>query len=113
MKEKIIIVAHWIVALLAFLSFLWLDYKLIVVGILIYWLQILIFGACVLSIAQFKTKESTFLGYYLNMLLNKLKLKKLTIKQQKIVFRYIEPAIIMIFAIILQIVLKWKPLFKI
>ena len=63
MKEKAIIVLHWLIAILAFFSFLWLDYKLIIVGILLYWLQIFIFGACVLSIAQFKTRESTFLGF--------------------------------------------------
>ena len=113
MKEKIIIIMHWLVAVLAFSSFLWLDYKLILVGLLIYWLQILIFGACVLSIAQFKTKESTFLGFYLNKLLKIFKVRELTLKQQQILLRYITPAIIVGLAIIFQVIFKWNPLIMI
>lgn len=113
MKEKAIITLHWIVAILAFFSFVWLDYKLIVVGILVYWLQILIFGACVLSIAQFKTNKSVFLGYNLNKLLKKLKHKELTLKQQQIIVRFVEPAIIIILAIVLQIIFKINPLIMI
>lgn len=110
MKERILIIVHMIIAILAATSFIWLDYKILLIGILLFWLQILVFGSCVLTIAQFKNKDTVFIGVYLNKILRYFNFKELTIKQQKIFVRYIEPAIILLLALILQVIFKIKPL---
>lgn len=81
MKEKFLIIVHMIIALLAATSFIWLDYKILLICILLFWLQILIFGSCVLPIAQFKNKDKVFISIYLNKALHHFNLKELTIKQ--------------------------------
>lgn len=110
MKDKIMTITHMLVAILAATSFLWLDIKYLIIGLVIYWLQILIFDSCVLSIAQFKNKDTVFLGIYINKLFKKLHIKELTIKQQKIFMRYIEPLMILLLAIIFQVILKFNTL---
>ncbi len=110
MKNKIITIVHLLIAILAFFSFLWLDIRLLLIGLAIYWLQLLIFDSCILSIAQFKNKDTVFMGIYINKLLRKLKIKELTIKQQKIFMRYIEPIIILLLAILFQIVFHFNTL---
>lgn len=110
MKDKIMTITHMLVAILTATSFLWLDIKYLIIGLVIYWLQILIFDSCVLSIAQFKNKDTVFLGIYINKLFKKLHIKELTIKQQKKFMRYIEPLMILLLAIIFQAILKFNTL---
>lgn len=110
MKDKIMTITHMLVAIFAATSFLWLDIKYLIIGLVIYWLQILIFDSCVLSIAQFKNKDTVFLGIYINKLFKKLGIKELSIKQQKIFMRYIEPLMILILAIVFQLILKFNTL---
>lgn len=110
MKDKIITIIHMLIAVLAATSFLWLNIKFLAIGLILYWLQILIFDSCVLSIAQFKNKDTVFMGIYINKLMRKLGLKEWTIKQQKAFMRIIEPLIILSLAILFQIILKWPTL---
>ncbi len=110
MKDKIITYLHLLIFILAATSFLWLNIKALIVGLVLYWLQILIFNSCILSIAQFKNKDTVFMGNYINKLMRKLKLKEWTIKQQKIFMRVIEPLAIVTLAIIFQIIFKWPTL---
>ncbi len=110
MKDKLITIIHMLIFVLAATSFLWLDIRLLLIGLTLYWLQIIIFDSCVLSIVQFKNKDTVFMGIYINKLLRKLNMKELTIKQQKIFMRYIEPIIILILAVIYQVILKFNTL---
>lgn len=110
MKEKILTIIHLTIALLAATSFLWLDIKYILIALILYYLQLIFVGSCVLSVAQFKNKDTVFLGIYINKLLRLLHLKELSLKQQKIFMRYIEPVLILLLAIILQVLLDYKPL---
>lgn len=72
MKDKIITIIHMLIAVLAATSFLWLNIKFLAVGLTLYWLQILIFDSCVLSIAQFNNKDTVFMGIYINKLMRNL-----------------------------------------
>lgn len=110
MKDKLITIIHMLIFVLAATSFLWLDIRLLLIGLILYWLQIIIFDSCVLSIVQFNNKDTVFMGIYINKLLRKLNMKELTIKQQKIFMRYIEPIIILILAVIYQVILKFNTL---
>ncbi|QQS69330.1 hypothetical protein IPP75_05470 [Candidatus Saccharibacteria bacterium] len=51
----------------AYTSPFWLDWRLITVGVLVYYAQLIIFGWCVLSTAQFGEKK-TFHEWYLSKL---------------------------------------------
>jgi len=66
--KRIIIVTHITVILATYTSPFWLDYRLIIVGILAYYLQLLIFGGCVLSLKQFDGQKQTFHEWYLRKL---------------------------------------------
>ena len=110
MKDKLITIIHMLIFILAATSCLWLNIKFLTIGLILYWLQIIIFDSCVLSIAQFKNKDTVFMGIYINKLMRKLKLKEWTIKQQKTFMRIIEPLIVLSLAILFQIVLKWPTL---
>lgn len=110
MKDKLITVIHMLVFILAATSCLWLNIKYLIIGLIIYWLQILIFDSCVLSIAQFKNKDTVFMGIYINKLMRKLKLKEWTIKQQKTFMRVIEPLMVLALAILFQLVFNWPTL---
>lgn len=110
MRDKLLTCTHLIIAILAATSFLWLDIKIILIGLVLYYLQLIVVGSCVLSVAQFKNKDTVFLGIYINKLLRLLHIKELSIKQQKIFMRYIEPMTILFLAILLQVVLKFKPI---
>ena len=63
-----IIAAHISVILLAYSSPFWLDWRLLVLGIALYYLQIFIFGGCGLSLAQFKGEKKSFHQWYLEKL---------------------------------------------
>ena len=110
MKDKFITIIHMLIFILAATSCLWLNIKFLAIGLALYWLQILIFDSCVLSIAQFKNKDTVFMGIYINKLMRKLKLKEWNIKQQKTFMRVIEPIMVLLLAILFQVVLKWPTL---
>lgn len=89
MRDKIFTYIHLLIAILAATSFLWLDIKYILLGLLLYYLQLILVGSCILSVAQFKNKDTVFLGIYINKILRFFHIKELNIKQQKIFMRYI------------------------
>ena len=110
MKYKFITIIHMLIFILAATSCLWLNIKYLIIGLIIYWLQILIFDSCVLSIAQFKNTDTVFMGIYINKLMRKLKLREWTIKEQKFFMRVTEPLIVLAFAILFQLIFKWPTL---
>lgn len=71
MKKTFYAYLHWAVIIFAYTAFIWLDWRLLLIGVLIYWLQILVFKACVLSIAQYGDKETSFVATHLNNLLRR------------------------------------------
>ncbi|MFZ2513224.1 MAG: hypothetical protein WAW63_02080 [Candidatus Saccharimonadales bacterium] len=67
MKQKqhgLIIAVHTLLIIAAYSSPFWLDWRLILLGIIIYYTQLVIFGWCVLSTAQFGERR-TFHEWYL------------------------------------------------
>lgn len=64
-KKPLIIVLHTVVILLAYSAPFWLDWRLVLVGVILNYIQILIFDGCVLSHAQFEDKKQTFHEWYL------------------------------------------------
>lgn len=77
----------------------WLSWKIILVCIALYYLQILIFKNCILTIIQFNTKDhnDSFYSHYLNRLgfrVNKHKLR--------IFLDYILPWLLFLIAITIQ-----------
>ena len=110
-KQKIAGLFHFIIMLLAYTSPLWLDWKLIVIGVILYYIQLLIFGGCLLTKAQFGRFDASFTGYYLKLLLGKfgIEVREKNIKK----FLDLLAPIFIIIAIISQVNFQFKPLVNI
>ncbi len=95
----LVVILHILIILLVYSSPFWLDWKIIMLGVVLNFIQLLIVGGCVLSIAQFEDKQQTFHEWYL---------RKLGIKVNRrsfnFVLRYIVPFIILAIAILIQAV---------
>ncbi len=91
-----VILLHSIVILGAYSSPFWLNWKLVVLGVVIYYLQLIIFGWCVLSLKQFGEKTS-FHEWYLGKLGIHPNPQKL-----QFVLNFIIPPLLCIVAIIVQ-----------
>ena len=63
-QKSLIIVLHTAILIAAYSSPFWLDWRIILAGVAVYYLQLLIFGWCVLSLQQFGEKK-TFHEWYL------------------------------------------------
>lgn len=83
------------------------SWKIIFVCIIIYYLQLLIFGGCVLTIKEFGAdRRENFNAYYLRRAGFKANERKL-----EFVLNFIVPWAILGFALIWQVVLKYRPVF--
>jgi len=91
---------HLILIALVVSSPVWLDWRLILLGIIIYYIQIIVFGGCLLSQWQFKNKEERFWGYYIKKLGFTVDKKKLDI-----FLDYVLPGLILGIAIVVQVLL--------
>ena len=98
-----IIVLHIVVILLAYSSPFWLDWKLVLVGVIVNYIQIAFLGGCVLSQAQFEDKKQTFHEWYLR----KLGLKP-NRKTLNFVLRYIMPFLLLGLSLVFQVLLQFK-----
>ena len=100
-KKPIIIVVHVVIILLAYSAPFWLDWKLVLIGVALNYLQIFIFKGCVLSLAQFEDKKQTFHEWYL---------RKFGFTPSRAVLnfilRYIIPFVILGTAVIYQLALN-------
>lgn len=92
--KNFIKILHFIIIVLAYSTPLWLDWRIIFIGVILYWLQILIFKACVLSIAEYKSTEVSFVGTYVNKILAIFG-KEIATKHMKLFLNYILPIIIL------------------
>jgi hypothetical protein len=95
-----IIIAFWISPLL-------ISWRMILIMIGAYYLQLLVFGDCVLSRKQFRTKKRsvTFYWYYGRKLFPRLDMMKV-----KFCADWVFPYIVLGIALIIQIALNYKPL---
>jgi hypothetical protein len=97
---------HLILILIAYLSPFFFRWQLISLGVLLLFIQQIIFQGCLLTHAQFgKDPYMTFYYKYLTLLgfnVNKRKLKFL--------MAWIMPILVLLFALLWQIILNIKPL---
>ena len=109
MKRTFLIITHLIVTLLAYIAWLWLDYRVIVAGALIHLGILWLFRGCPLSHAQFpEDKTKRFYEWWL---------QKLGVVVQgkgryrlHIFMKYLLPLIIIALAIALQVGLSVRPI---
>ena len=76
---KIIIGIHTILIVLLYTAPLWLSWKLIALVIVLNYIQILIFGGCILTIQQFDSAEMSFqewLWSHFGFTINRLKFNR-------------------------------------
>jgi hypothetical protein len=103
-----VILAHIVIILFAYSSPLWLDWKLVALGIVLYHLQLFLFGGCILSLAQFKGEKKSFHEWYLAKLGLAIDSKKL-----RFFLNIILPFVFLALAFILQLGFGVQPLVKI
>lgn len=101
-------VAHIVVMTLAYSSPLWLDWRLIALGVVLYLIQIKIFGGCILTKAQFGTYDASFTYYYLDKIVSFFN-GRLSFFKTKFVLDYFIPPLYIVVALISQIVFKYQP----
>ena len=100
-KKPLVIIAHIVVILLAYSAPFWLDWRLVTLGVVLNYVQIIIFKGCVLSLAQFEDKKQTFHEWYL---------RKFGFKPNRNILnftlRYIIPFVLLGIAVVYQLMLK-------
>lgn len=101
---------HLLLIIVSYLSFLYIDWKIIVVGVLLLQVYYLWRGGCDLAYIQFgyDNKDITFVWYYLHKLFPNLSQKK-----TKIFIRYAVPICIVLLSFILQKIMGYVPLIRI
>jgi hypothetical protein len=104
-KSLPIIITHIVVILFAYTSPYWLDWRLVAAGIALYYVQIALFGGCVLSLAQFKGEKKSFHEWYLTRL-------GFTIDRAQLRFFLdrVLPFLFLLLALLLQVILHISPL---
>lgn len=96
-KKYLIPLFHLLLILAAWSSPFWLNWKIIVLLYGLYLLQNLIFGRCVVSIAQFGNAQESFYSHYLHKLGINWKTEKVNL-----VADYVLPTAIILTALIYQ-----------
>ena len=104
-RTPIVIVLHIIVILLAYSAPFWLDWRLVALGVIVNYIQILIIGGCVLSHVQFEDKGQTFHEWYLKK--SGVKVNRKILNR---VLRYIVPFVLLGLAVLIQVVFDIKVL---
>jgi len=112
MKETIIIIIHTTLQLLAFSSWIWLDYKIIVALATLHLIMLETLRGCPLSHVQFpKDKGKRFYEWWLERFGVRLAGKKR--RRVRIFMQYILPVVIVGLAIIIQVGIGLSPLIAI
>lgn len=110
--KKILPSLHAILLFGSLASPFWADWKIVLIGFSLYILQKILLKGCILSFAQFGSKEGRpkdhFTPYYLK------KFFGLSADDHKIVLYldYVVAPIVPIFAIIIQVVFHYSPAIK-
>ncbi|MEI8143622.1 MAG: hypothetical protein WCG48_03350 [Candidatus Berkelbacteria bacterium] len=102
MKKNIAIILHLLIIIPAYTSSFWLDWRLVIAGVFLYYLQIWILGGCVLTYAQFGRWNESFSARAIMWLGSKLGLK---LKAES-VRRFLDllPFILIFIALVYQII---------
>lgn len=103
--KKIVIAIHFLLTIIAWTSFLWLDWLFIAILSLAHIIMLKIGNGCFMSHYQFKDKETNNTHFY-EWWLGLLGLKNYNREKLRIFMTYIVPLIIVIIGIILQDILK-------
>jgi len=111
--KKLLPFAHGVLLFASLLSPFWADWKIVLVGFILYEIQKLILNGCVLSFAQFGRENGKpkyhFTPYYLKKIFN----LKASDRVITIYLDYLLAPLVPIVAIILQISFGFKPLITI
>jgi hypothetical protein len=112
MKKYIVPIIHLIIFLIAITSPFWIDWRIVLVGAVLYELQLFIFKGCVLSFWQFGSKDGKpkerFIIFYLKHIFPRLKTSRLNLMLDLII-----PIAVPIFAILMQVLLNLSPIINI
>lgn len=109
MKKLILIVIHTLLQLLAFTSWLWLDYRIIVVLAGLHLIMLEFLKGCPLSQAQFPdNNDKRFYEWWLE----RFGIKLIDNKRRKVRFfmQYILPIILVLLAVLVQVGANLKPI---
>jgi hypothetical protein len=102
-----VVILHLFIVIFLWTSWFLLDYKIVILGMVLFYLQIIIFGDCVLTAKQYKgNKTHSFYAY----LFRKIGFKNVKDDTMNFVAIYIFPGIIVALALIWQLLLKNTPL---
>jgi len=104
-KDTFLATVHLALVLLAWCSWFLFNWIILVIGAGLYYLQLKIFGNCVLTKAQFKDKEASFHDYILRKIGIKFNPKKMIFFTD-----YLFPLTILSFMVLWQLLLKHKPI---
>lgn len=100
---------HLILIILSYSSFLYLDWKLIVLGIVLLQIYYIFRGGCDLTFREFgNDKDTTFVWYYLRKLFPNLNQHK-----TKIFVRYVFPILLIVISFYTQKILNYSPIINI
>jgi len=107
-KENLFGLYFWLhlpLVLIANLSFLLADYRLIAFGVCLLLLQFFVLKGCILTIKQFRTyKDMTFYTIYLEKIGFKFNRRKFMLYM-----KYVHPFVILLLAILIQLGLGYIP----
>lgn len=106
-SDKYLTIAHLIVILIIWISPILFRWWLIILGIIAYYLQLIIFKDCVLTKAQFSTTSREITMYSVVLEVIGFKVNR---KIVRLFADYIFPCAILGIALILQKGFDWKPL---
>lgn len=100
---------HILLLIPAYLSPIFFDWKLIVIGVFILQIQYWMIGGCILTRLEMgKNKNETFIWYYLKKVYPEISPQK-----TKIIIRVIVPTVLVVTGFLLQTQFELKPLLDI
>ena len=105
-KLGLIFWVHLFLIIISYSSFLYIDWKLILLGVLLLQIYYLLRGGCDLTFAEFgNDKDTTFVWFYLRKIFPNLN-QKIT----KIFIRFIFPIFLILVSFYLQKIMGYVPL---
>ena len=111
MRQKFLVITHLFLTVLAYLSWLWLDWRILAVLAVAHLILLEIAGGCPLAHAQFpEDKNKRFYEWWMSKL--GVKFTKRNRQPIFIFMRYVMPIVIIGLAILLQIGLNFQPLVR-
>ena len=97
--------AHLLLVIVSYSSPLWLDWRVVVLGVVVLKLHYAVNGNCFLTTAELgRDNDRTFAWFYLNKIFPGLDEKK-----TKHIVRNVVPIVLVAAAIILQVILGYTP----